>query len=108
MYNAKRDGKAGAASNAIPSIGVIEGRITVLEVLAATCLKLLLNEGDKLRGKQVLSAVRKAMRSKCKDIHLNPDDAASALAYIQELLDATFESAEFEAAKSVEDSMLIA
>lgn len=108
MYNAKRDGTAGGASNAIPSMGVIEGRITVLEVLAATCLRLLLKEGDELKGKHVLSMVRKAMRAKCNDIHLNPDDAKSALAYVQELLDATFESTEFETAKSVEDSMLVA
>ena len=75
MYNAQRDGKAGAASNAIPSMGAIEGRLTVLEVLAATSLRLLLRNGDKAAGKHALSSIRKAMRAKCNDIHLNQDDA---------------------------------
>ena len=108
MYNAQRDGKAGAASNAIPSMGAIEGRLTVVEVLAATSLRLLLRNGDKAAGKHALSSIRKAMRAKCNDIHLNQDDADSALAYVQELLEATFESAEFENAKSIEDPLLVA
>ncbi|MGO4440145.1 hypothetical protein [Rhizobium sp. RAF56] len=64
MYNAQRDGKAGAASNAIPSMGAIEGRLTVLEVLAATSLRLLLRNGDKAAGKHALSSIRKAMRQR--------------------------------------------
>ena len=108
MYNAKRDGKAGAAANAIPSMGAIEGRFTVLEVLAATSLRLLLRNGDKTAGKHALFSIRRAMRAKCNDIHLTKDDADFALGYVQELLEATFESAEFENAKSIEDPLLVA
>lgn len=41
MYNAKRDGYGNGANLAIPSMGEIEGRITVLEVVAMTSLSLL-------------------------------------------------------------------
>ncbi len=108
MYNAKRDSEAGEASHAIPSMGAIEGRITVLEVLAATSLRLLLKEGDKMAAKHALSLIRKAMRAKCNDAHLSEDDVKSALCYVEELMNATLDSAEFSDAKSLEDSMLVA
>ncbi|KAA0693309.1 hypothetical protein DTW90_26035 [Neorhizobium sp. P12A] len=108
MYNAKRDSETGGASHAIPSMGAIEGRITVLEVLAATSLKLLIKDGDKMAAQHILSSVRKAMRAKCNDIHLGADDAKSAIGYAQELMEATLESTEFSSARSIEDPMLIA
>ncbi|WP_454859072.1 hypothetical protein [Rhizobium binxianense] len=108
MYNAKRDSKIGEASHAIPSMGAIEGRITVLEVLAATSLRLLLKEGDEVAAKHALASIRKAMRAKCDDVHLSADDAKSALAYVQELMDATIESTEFLGARSLEDPLLVA
>jgi len=108
MYNAKRDSEGGGASHAIPSMGAIEGRITVLEVLAATSLRLLLKEGDKIAAKHALSSIRKAMRAKCNDVHLSADDSKSALAYVKELMDATLESAEFAGAQSLQDPMLVA
>jgi hypothetical protein len=106
MFNAKRDAEAGGASHAIPSMGAIEGRIIVLEVLAATSLRMLLKEGDEKTAKNILFSIRKAMREKCNDIHLDADDANSALAYVEELMDATFESTEFASVQSVEDPML--
>jgi len=89
-------------------MGAIEGRITVLEVLAATSLRLLLKEGDKIAAKHALSSIRKAMRAKCNDVHLSADDSKSALAYVKELMDATLESAEFAGAQSLQDPMLVA
>ena len=108
MYNAKRDGDGSCASSAIPSMGAIEGRITVLEVVALTSLRLLLKVGDKHAAQLVLSTIRRAMRSKCNDIHLSASDADSAIAYAQELVDATFESADFTAPKALADDLLIA
>ena len=108
MYNAKRDGEGNGASHAIPSMGAIEGRITVLEVIATTSLGLLLRNGDKHAAQHVLSIIRRAMRAKCNDIHLGVADADSAIAYAQELLDATFENVEFPIPKSLADDLLIA
>ena len=108
MYNAKRDGAASGRSSAIPSMGAIEGRITVLEVVAMTSLGLLLKAGDKHTAQHVLSVIRKAMRAKCNEIHLGPADADSAICYAQELLDASFDSIAFEMPKSLTDDLLIA
>ena len=92
MYNAKRDGYGNGANLAVPSMGEIEGRITVLEVVAATSLSLLMKAGDKHAAQQALSAIRSAMRSKCEEIKLSPADVDSAIAYAQELFDATLEN----------------
>jgi hypothetical protein len=73
-------------------MGEIEGRITVLEVVAMTSLGLLVKAGDKHDARQALSAIRRAMRSKCEDIKLSPSDANSAIAYAQELFEATLEN----------------
>ena len=108
MYNAKRDGEASGPSSAIPSMGAIEGRITVLEVVAMTSLELLLRVGDKHAAQHVLSIVRKAMRAKCNEMHLDSADADSAIAYAQELLDATFDSIEFPVSRSIADDLLVA
>jgi hypothetical protein len=92
MFNAKRDGLGNGANLAIPSMGEIEGRITVLEVVATTSLMLLVKSGDKHAAQQALSAIRLAMRSKCEEIKLSPLDADSAIAYANELFDAALES----------------
>ena len=108
MYNAKRDGAASGPSSAIPSMGAIEGRITVLEVVAMTSLDLLLKAGDKRTAKHILSVIRKAMRAKCNEIKLQPSDAASAICYAQELVDATFDSIAFSLPDSIADDLLVA
>lgn len=102
MYNAKRDGYGNGASLAIPSMGEIEGRMTVLEVVAMTSLRLLIKDGDKHAAQQALSVIRRAMRSKCEDIKLSSSDANSAIAYAQELFEATFDNMNREeAAKTI-------
>lgn len=105
MYNAKRDGSGNGANLAIPSMGEIEGRITVLEVVAMTSLSLLVKAGDKYAAQQALSAIRRAMRLKCKDIKLSSSDSDSAIAYAQELFEATFQNMDRDsAAKSIAPS----
>lgn len=69
-----------------------KGRITVLEVVAMTSLGMLLKTGHKHAAQHVLSVVRREMRSKSKDIKLSPVDADAAIAYAQELIEATFEN----------------
>ena len=108
MYNAKRDGKPDGESNAIPSMGAIEGRIIVLEVVASTALELLIEKGDSHAAQQVLSKIRKAMRAKCEEIRLSTPDTESAIAYAQELLDASLNDANFLKPVTIEDEMLVA
>jgi 3-hydroxyacyl-CoA dehydrogenase len=92
MFNAKRDGDVDGACNAIPSMGVIEGRITVLEVIAMTSLGMVLKDGDKHMAQHVLSVIRRAMREKCEDMKLSEEDSGSAIAYAQELICASLEN----------------
>lgn len=108
MYNAKRDGDPHGGGNAIPSLGAIEGRITVLEVMASTALNLLIQTGDKHAAQQVLSKIRSAMRTKCNEIKLSKQDADSAISYAQELMQASLEDASFLTPRTIEDDMLIA
>jgi hypothetical protein len=91
VFNAKRDGFGNGANLAIPSMGEVEGRLTVLEVVAMTALKRLVKAGDKHAAHKVLSDIRRAMRSKCEEIKLCHSDADSAISYAQELFDAAFE-----------------
>ena len=63
--------------------------------MAVSSLGLLLKGGDKHAAHHVLSTIWKAMRAKCNDIHLCNSDADSAIAYAQELLDATLDNTEF-------------
>jgi hypothetical protein len=100
VYNAKRDGYGNGANLAVPSMGEIEGRITVLEVVAATSLSLLMKAGDKHAAQQALSAIRSAMRAKCDEIKLSPADADSAIAYAQELFEATLENVDDKVAQT--------
>ena len=95
MYNAKRDGEGEGACKAIPSLGDVEGRITVLEVVASTSLRLALQAGDKHAAQQALSTVRKAVRAKCNEMHLSAADSKSAIEYAQELIEATFADMKF-------------
>lgn len=92
VFNAKRDGLGNGANLAIPSMGEIEGRITVLEVIARTTLTRLVKSGDEHAAQNILSDIRRAMRAKCVEIKLSPDDATSAITYAQELFDAALSS----------------
>jgi hypothetical protein len=94
MFNAKRDGLGNGANLAIPSMGEIEGHLTVLEVVAMTALRRLVICSDKHAAQEVLSDIRRAMRLKCDEIKLSPDDSASAIAYAQELFNAAFKNIE--------------
>lgn len=108
MYYAKRDSIGGAAAHAIPSMGAIEGKITVLEVVATTALRLLLQSGDKHGAQQVLSSMRKAMRVKCGDMQLSAADSKSAIEYAQQLIEATYLDAAFLNPTTIEDRLLMA
>jgi hypothetical protein len=101
MYNAKRDGYGNGANRAIPSMGEIEGRITVLEVVAMTSLSLLMKAGDKHAAHMALSAIRRAMRTKCEEIKLSSADADAAIAYAQDLFEATLKNTDREVAQTI-------
>ncbi len=70
MLTTNRDCKRQGAMRAIPTLGEIEGRMAVLEVVAQSALTHALDEGDDLVDARMLAEIRKAMRQKCSELKL--------------------------------------
>ena len=88
MLTTHRDCKQHAKRNAIPSLGEIEGRVAVLEIVAQSALTHVFEEGEVDIDAALLAQIRRAMHRKCKDLKLDGEDTASALLYAEELIEA--------------------
>jgi hypothetical protein len=92
MLTTNRDCKRDHAMRAIPSLGEIEGRMAVLEVVAQSALTHALDEGDDSVDAALLACIRKAMQDKCMELKLCKDDSESALSFAEELIEAAVEA----------------
>lgn len=92
MLTTNRDCQRDGAKNAIPTMGEIEGRMAVLEVVAQSALVHALDEGDKAVDERLLADIRKAMRAKCKELKLEKADATLAICFAEELIEAAIEA----------------
>ncbi|MBZ5758584.1 MULTISPECIES: hypothetical protein [Rhizobium] len=92
MLNTTRDCARDSAKNAIPSLGEIEGRLAVLEILAQCALTHALSEGDQKVDKALLEEIRRAMHAKCGELKLGSEDAESAFGFAEELISASIEA----------------
>jgi hypothetical protein len=92
MLTTNRDCGRDSAKNAIPSLGEIEGRMAVLEILAQCALTHALTEGDERIDKALLDEIRRAMHAKCGDLKLGTADAESAFSFAEELIEAAVEA----------------
>ncbi|WFR94101.1 hypothetical protein [Rhizobium tumorigenes] len=92
MLNTTRDCARDSAKNAIPSLGEIEGRLAVLEILAQCALTHALSEGDQKVDKALLAEIRRAMHEKCGELKLGSEDAESAFSFAEELIGASIEA----------------
>jgi hypothetical protein len=86
MLTTSRDCKRDGARNAIPSLGEIEGRMAVLEVVAQAALIRALREGDDTVDKALIVDIRNAMHDKCGELKLDRTDARAAVFYAEELI----------------------
>jgi hypothetical protein len=93
MLTTNRDCQRDGAKNAIPTIGEIEGRMAVLEVVAQSALTHALDEGDEVVDASLLADIRKAMRDKCSELKLDKEDSISAICFAEELIEAAIEAA---------------
>ncbi|MGO4569909.1 hypothetical protein AB4Z52_33990 [Rhizobium sp. 2YAF20] len=98
MLRAKRDALGGAACKAIPSLGEIEGRMMILELVALTSLSRLLSDHGKKGRAELIKAMRHAIDRKCHDASLCGHDTKSAEDYAEELLASAQEQAQERAA----------
>lgn|SRR5690349_12623279 len=92
MLTTHRDCRRHGEKNAIPSLGEIEGRVAVLEVVAQSALTHVFFEGHVDIDATLLAEIRKAMHDKCNELKLDGDDTASALSYAEELIEAAVEA----------------
>jgi hypothetical protein len=88
MLTTHRDCKDHVKRNAIPSLGEIEGRVAVLEVVAQSALTHVFYEGHVDLDATLLVEIRRAMHRKCRELKLDGEDTASALSYAEELIEA--------------------
>jgi hypothetical protein len=92
MLITHRDRGRDSAKNAIPSLGEIEGRMAVLEILAQCALTHALSEGDENIDRALLAEIRRAMHAKCGDLKLGDADADAAFGFAEELIEAAVEA----------------
>src|SRR5882762_10434840 len=92
MLTTSRDCKRDSARNAIPSLGEIEGRMAVLEVVAQAALTHALVEGDDSVDRSLIAEIREAMHDKCGEMKLDRTDARAAVFYAEELICAAIQA----------------
>jgi len=80
MLTTSRDCKRDSARNAIPSLGEIEGRMAVLEVVAQAALTHALVEGDDSVDRSLIAEIREAMHDKCGEMKLDRTDETDCTA----------------------------
>ncbi|PKA45517.1 hypothetical protein CWR43_00320 [Rhizobium sullae] len=94
MLRARRDSLGGEPGKAIPSLGEIEGRMMILELVAVTALTRLLRLHDAQERSALMEAIRHAVDRKCSDAKLCSPDISSAEKYAEELLKSAQEQAD--------------
>lgn len=93
MLRAKRDNLGGPPGHAVPSLGEIEGRVFVLQIMATVALASLLKRSDADGRAQFIAALRHAIDRKCEKANLAEADIVVASKYAQGLLDEALERA---------------
>ena len=88
MLTTHRDCKHHVKRNAIPSLGEIEGRVAVLEIVAQSALTHVFDEGEVDIDAVLMVQIRRAMHRKCTELKLDGEDIASALSYAEVLIEA--------------------
>ncbi|MBY5447948.1 hypothetical protein HFO93_31850 [Rhizobium leguminosarum] len=90
-----RDCRRGGERFAIPSQGEVQGKLTVLEVVAITCLQEVLASKNTFAVAALKKKILRAMKEQCAPFGLSSEDEKAALEYACEF----FEEASKEAAR---------
>ncbi|WP_064695769.1 hypothetical protein [Rhizobium aegyptiacum] len=94
MLIMNRDCKRGGERFAIPTQGEVQGKLTVLEVVAITCLREVLASKNAVVVAALKKKVLRAMKEQCAPFGLSSEDEKAVLEYACEF----FEEASREAA----------
>ncbi len=92
MLIPKRDTLLGSAHLAVPSMGEIEGKMMVLELVALASLTRLMDGKRKQAADDLGQTIRRAVRIKCHNAKLGEEDVQSAQDYADELIKAACET----------------
>ncbi|WP_434714320.1 hypothetical protein NMA58_24590 (plasmid) [Rhizobium sp. YTUHZ045] len=90
-----RDCKRGGERFAIPTQGEVQGKLTVLEVVAITCLREVLASKNAFAVAALKKKVLRAMKEQCASFGLSSEDETCVLEYACEF----FEEAKKEAGR---------
>lgn len=92
MLITDRDCQSGGARFAVPTLGEIEGRLLVSEVVATSCLRQLFAHSNGAVP-AIKRRIRRLLESRCQAEKLCHDDTEAAVEYAFQLVEAAAEAA---------------
>jgi hypothetical protein len=92
MLTTDRECRRGGQRFAMPTLGEIEGKLIVSEVVAANCLRQLLTTSETEPLPSIKRGIKQALQNRCKGAGLCGEDTDAALEYAFQLLDAAVAS----------------
>ncbi|WFU11469.1 hypothetical protein QA646_24040 (plasmid) [Rhizobium sp. CB3090] len=92
MLTTDRECRRGGERFAMPTLGEIEGKLIVSEVVAANCLRQLLAGPETEPLSSIRRGIKQALQSRCKKSGLCGEDTDAAVEYAFQLLDAAVEA----------------
>jgi hypothetical protein len=93
MLITERDCQRGGERFPIPTLGEVEGRLIVSEVVACCCLRQLLADTKSAALPAIRRRIRRTLQAHCRREKLRDEDTQAAIDYALELLDAAVEAA---------------
>ncbi len=93
MLTTDRDCRRGGQRFAVPTLGEVEGKLIVSEIVATSCLRQLLAGSDTDALLSIKGRIRKALHARCGKAGLCCEDTDAAVEYALQFLDAAVASA---------------
>lgn len=93
MLTTDRDCQKGGERFAVPTLGEIEGKLLVFEVVATSCLREILAHPQGGSISLIRRTITDELRRRCKDAGLSRDNTADAVRYGLQVLDAAVQQA---------------
>ncbi|MBY5379002.1 hypothetical protein ELG83_33560 (plasmid) [Rhizobium leguminosarum] len=92
MLVTDRDCQTGGARFAVPTLGEIEGKLLVSEVVATSCLRQLFAHSDGTAMRGIKRRIRRLLQIRCRAEKLSHDDTEAAVEYAFQLVEAAAEA----------------
>ncbi|AYG63875.1 hypothetical protein CCGE525_33590 (plasmid) [Rhizobium jaguaris] len=92
MLITDRECQRGGERFAMPTLGEIEGKLIVSEVVAASCLRQLLVGAEAEPLASIRRRIKQALQNRCRKAKLCGEDTEAAVEYAFQLLDAAVEA----------------